>query len=477
MVRRSLLIASLLLAQMPAIAWSAARVKTLAETTPLAVVSEDPYTNPKTYHQTQVEPDAAAFGSTIVSVFQSGRSYRCGASNIGWSVTRDAGMAWTDGFLPKTTLHATPPGIWKRASDPAIAYDAKHGIWLAQGLGIATCPFAGGDIFVSRSIDHGATFGEPVIIQRQRRHQGFDKNWIACDNFPTSPFFGTCYAAWDDFLHPGYPDIWHPHILAYSSTDGGLTWTKAALPKDPCGVINQIVAQPNGTVILQTHDCSPLKEVYISTDGGETYDGPFRISTGRARAVAGKLRAEDFMTSDVDAAGRIYTVWMDCRFRASKVRDCTHNDLVMSTSDDGRHWSDIARIPIDPKDSSVDHFLPALAIDPATSGDSAHIAIVYYFYPQQRCDETTCDLSVGFVSSVDGGSTWSVQQLAGPFKNTWFPLTTIGYMVGDYVGISFVDGKAIPVFIVGSKGTCELGNVTSCNVWTASATIPLGPGS
>jgi hypothetical protein len=46
-------------------------------------------------------------------------------------------------------------------------------------------------------------------------------------------------------------------------------------------------------------------------------------------------------------------------------------------------------------------------------------------------------------------------------------------MVGDYVGISFLDGSAIPVFAVGTEGTCELGDVTSCNVWTESATVPV----
>jgi hypothetical protein len=442
----------------------------------LAVVSEDPYTNPGTYHRSQVEPDSFAFGSTVVSVFQSGRSYRCGASNIGWSVSRDAGTTWTDGFLPSTTHHSTPHGQWKRATDPVVAYDAAHDTWLAQVLGIPSCPFAGGDVIVSASTDNGATFGGPVIIKRQRRTQGFDKNWIGCDNFPESPFYGTCYAAWDDYRRYGFlygEGTWHPLIHAYRSTDGGLTWSKAALPEDPCGVVNQIVVQPSGKAIIQSNDCSPWHQVFVSKDGGRTYRGPFRISTGRVRGAAGMLRSPYFMSSDVDASGRIYTVWRDCRFRSFEGRDCTHNDLVMSTSDDGRHWSDIVRIPIDPRSSSVDHFLPALAVDPQTSGPTAHVAIVYYFYPQQRCDETTCDLSVGFTSSVDGGSTWSVQQLAGPFKNTWFPLTTSGYMVGDYMGISFVDGRAIPVFIVGSEGDCELGDVTSCNVWTASATISL----
>jgi len=61
----------------------------------LVMVSEDPYTNPGTYHPTQVEPVSAAFCSTIVSVFQSGRSTYWDASNLGWSVSNDAGLTWT----------------------------------------------------------------------------------------------------------------------------------------------------------------------------------------------------------------------------------------------------------------------------------------------------------------------------------------------------------------------------------------------
>ena len=33
----------------------------------LSVVSQDPYTEPTTFHRTEVEPDTFAFGSTIVS--------------------------------------------------------------------------------------------------------------------------------------------------------------------------------------------------------------------------------------------------------------------------------------------------------------------------------------------------------------------------------------------------------------------------
>jgi hypothetical protein len=41
----------------------------------LTLVSTDPFTNPNSQHRTEVEPDTFTFGSTIVSVFQTGRIY------------------------------------------------------------------------------------------------------------------------------------------------------------------------------------------------------------------------------------------------------------------------------------------------------------------------------------------------------------------------------------------------------------------
>jgi hypothetical protein len=166
----------------------------------LSVVSEDPYANPDTYHQTQVEPETSSFGSTIVSAFQTGRSLEWGASNLGWSVSTDAGATWTDGFLPGTTVHATPPGRWERVVDPSVAYDAKHDHWLIEGLGTRNLTGQRDRLFVSVSTDGAQTLGEPIIVARADRFQVFDKNWITYDNTPTSPFYGNCYTAWDNRL-------------------------------------------------------------------------------------------------------------------------------------------------------------------------------------------------------------------------------------------------------------------------------------
>src|SRR5439155_20943352 len=99
-------------------------------------VSSDPYTNTSSYHRTQLEPDTFSFGNTIVSVFQTGRFFDGGASNLCWSTSQDNGVSWTTGCLPGTTVYANPPGSWDRISDPPVAYDPQDDVWMISGLAI-----------------------------------------------------------------------------------------------------------------------------------------------------------------------------------------------------------------------------------------------------------------------------------------------------------------------------------------------------
>jgi len=63
-------------------------------------------------------------------------------------------------------------------------------------------------------------------------------------------------------------------------------------------------------------------------------------------------------------------------------------------------------VPIDDVTSTVDHFIPGLAVDRATSGSGAHLALTYYYYPNAVCTTATCQLDVGFISSPDAGAHW-----------------------------------------------------------------------
>src|SRR5690242_20076228 len=80
-------------------------------------ISTDPFTNTSSQHQTEVEPDTFAFGSTIVAAFQSGRFSDGGSSDIGWATSRDSGATWTKGFLPGITVYSGG-GTFDRVSDP-----------------------------------------------------------------------------------------------------------------------------------------------------------------------------------------------------------------------------------------------------------------------------------------------------------------------------------------------------------------------
>src|SRR5205823_4450945 len=137
-------------------------------------------------------------------------------------------------------------------------------------------------------------------------------------------------------------------------------------------------------------------------------------------------------------------------------------------------WSPVVRVPLDPTNGQVDHFIPGLAVDRSTSGSGAHLALTYYFYPRARCSQSTCQLSVGFASSSNGGATWSSPtQLAGPMRVTWLANTSQGYMVGDYISTSFAGGRAHPAFALANAPS---GRVFDEAMYSPAAGLALASG-
>lgn len=399
---------------------------------PLTKLSSDTFTNSSSQHATEVEPDSFAFGSTIVASFQVGRISGGGSADIGYAISNDAGATWQKGFLPGLTTFQGG-GTNSAASDTSVIYDAAHAVWIISSLTISS---TGIQVVVSRSTDGGMSWSNPIVV---RQGADLDKNWITCDNSPTSSHYGNCYMEWDD---NGQSNL----IFMSTSSDGGLTWSPGVNPAgNPTGLGGQPLVRPDGRVIVPFLANAPFIESFSSTDGGTSWNAPVQVSALNAHPVAGTLRSLSLPSAQMDAAGSVYVVWEDCRFRTN----CGSNDLVMSTSADGTAWMAPARIPIDPVSSTVDHFIPGLGIDPATSGNTAHLGLTYYYYPQTNCTAATCALYVGLISSLDGGSTWSAAtSIAGPMSVTWLPSTQSGLMVADYIATSFAGGKAYGFFAV-----------------------------
>ena len=390
-------------------------------------LSVDPYRNRDSQHETAVEPDDYAFGSTVVATFQIGRRTGGASSNIGTAVSHDAGRTWQRTVLPGITVNEG--GGETAASDPSVTFDAVHNTWLVSSL---TIHQGGSNVFVSRSSD-GLHWSSPVNVAEG---QILDKEWLACDNGTASQFHGRCYVE--------YTDDQKNITVSQSSDDGGATWS-APVRATTVLVGTQPVVLPNGTLVVVAGDYrgeEALQGAMIavrSTDGGATFQR-FTVSDLQS-ATDDPMRAIALPSVDVDSNGTIYAAWHDCRFRPG----CNENDIVLSTSTDGATWTPPLRVPAVPTSSSESEFIPGLGADPANPG---HLGLVYAYFHPGSCAKGTCALGIAFTQSLDGGHTWAKPQRldAIPVKMAWLPRAEGGRMVGDYFSTAFVGGRVVPVY-------------------------------
>jgi hypothetical protein len=388
-------------------------------------------------HASAVEPHAAVAGSTVVAVFQSGRFFDGGAAAIGFAVSRDRGRTWRPGLLPSLTTASGPPGPYARASDPVVAWDALHARWIAATLALAEDSSA---IAISTSAD-GATWSDPgaAVVSGRRRDDetNLDKEWLACDNGRSSPFLGRCYLVYTDFARNG--------MALQSSSDGGVTWTQPQTISRGVEIPGpQIGIRPSGelVVVYLGADVQALR----SSDGGVTFGPPDRIAalTPRSRLTTQEgLRVFPLPTAGADAAGTVYAVWFDCRFRPG----CRADDAVLSRSTAGSVWTRPRRIPLVPRASTTDVVLPSLGVDAATRG---RLVLTYYTVAPAECSLRTCRLNVWQASSRTGGARWTQPRRLNrtPMRLTWLPATSSGRMVGDYFGSVVSGGRSVSVVAV-----------------------------
>src|SRR5215471_1531396 len=400
-------------------------------------IGSDPFTNPGSQHLTEVEPQVYAYGSTIVATYQQGRTFEGGSSDVGFSTSTDSGLTWQEGSLPGITVWAGGDR-YDRVSDPSIAYNAAFGVWL-----IVTLPVGNGnrEIFVSRSGD-GFNWDDPITVYSAGPPSSFDKTWMTCDNSPVSPFFGNCYTEWDDVGRGGL-------ILMSASADGGVSWVSPLNTADRAtGLGGQPLVQPSGRVVVPYTTYSSVRS-FISDDGGSSWSSSVSAAAITEHPVSGGLRDFNLPSAAIDGDGLVYVVWADCRFRFR----CGSNDVVITTSSDGLQWSDVTRVPIDDVGGSADHFLGAIGADRNSFAPNVGLAVLYYYYPVASCTLANCQLTAGFMTSSDGGSSWSDPSvLAGPMFLNWLPNTVSGLMVGDYFSVFYTDdGVPHPVFAAATE--------------------------
>jgi len=381
-------------------------------------IAVDVTTAPESQHRSIVEPSAVGDGDTVVSVFQSGRAVKGGATAIGWTTSGDGGLTWRRGLLPDSGA--------ARVSDPVVARDRVHGLWIAAVLALFP---ARTELLIYASPD-GLGWGPPVVAAAAtpaaEQPIAYDKEWVACDNRPASPHAGSCYLA--------YSDLTAATGGLRTSQDGGATWGPEAQFGSPgtgavIGAVPATTADGALVVVYATGDLHAVEAV-TSADGGATFGLPVSIAALQAHSTP--LRVPP-LPSVAETARGISAVWPDCAAHPG----CTANDVVVSDSADGVSWS-TSRVVA----AGGDYVTPTIG----AAGDAA--AVLAYVRLPGAC----CRLGIRLFRSADAGATWGapIRLDAQSMDAAWLARSldggnAVGFL-GDYTAVAFVGSRPVPVY-------------------------------
>jgi hypothetical protein len=485
----------------------------------LTQVSTDGIVDGMGLRQSEVQPSLAANGTNraLVGAFEVGRIFNGGSSAVGFATSPDGGQAWHDGLVPLTVASLKGSGAagapW-RAADPSVAWDDSANTWLVTSTGLDGTGASLG--LFANSSTNGSNWSDPVVVHAAGTGDAPDNGSLACDDWPASKGYGTCYLAYDNTASSPANQL-----QVVTSTDGGATWSApvgAADGSTGTGAVGLVQPPPPGAAAGTT--CGRLVVAYAgstasnggifsvtSSDCGATLSAHTAVSTtlSATHTVAQAVRTGLVLSGTEDGAGGIYLAWQTRSFRIAqttlaaaasagdtnvKVASVTGmavggtltidtgssaetvtistvgtagatgtgvtvtpalasahasgafvtvngvpststaapNDIALSVMPGPTDASPTpsfgapVRVPIEADagalSDTVDHFSPGIAADPTSSGATASLALFYEFLPLAACQyvnpPTSCSPSVGYVSSTDGGATWSDPQTLSP---------------------------------------------------------------
>jgi hypothetical protein len=245
--------------------------------------------------------------------------YRRGDGNCGTSFSSNGGSSWTDSTMPTGFTRGTAFGnvarqYWQAGGDTSLAWDTRGNVYMACQLfmrpGFVTNnPDTSSAMYVFRSTgDGGASWnfpGRPAVETfASNQTTGLplnDKEYIAVDNSPTSPFRDRVYVAWTIFAEDGTAYIFDAFSKDYgqtfsspvlvSTTSPSLCSNTLGLPT-PDGTCNfnqgaDPFVAPDGTLYIAYSNFNNTTtgndnrfQVLLnkSTDGGQTFSAPVKVS-------------------------------------------------------------------------------------------------------------------------------------------------------------------------------------------------------
>jgi hypothetical protein len=360
-------------------------------------------------------------------------------------------------------------GDFQRASDPWVTF-APNGTAYFISLSITfvgPASATGTAILVSKSVDGGDSWSEPVTLVRDTGNADVapfffnDKESITADPFDSN----YVYAVWDRLRKPGdAQSINAEHSWAFRgdtlfsrTTDGGKTWEPPRVIYERTSLTgtigNQIAVLPDGTLV-DIFDFAQGSgknfpgfdiQVQRSTDHGATWSEPIEVAPERAVRVfdpdtGTSVRAGGGLPDiavDLNRAsaghGNLYAVWGDSL--GSGKKPDLHSTIVFTQSTDGGlTWSPLARIDRSPDD--VQAFTPSVHV--ASDGT---VGVTYYDF-RHNTPDTGLPTDQWFIhchptADCTDPANWAENHVDGPFDIENAPVAG-GYFLGDYEGLDAI---------------------------------------
>jgi len=464
---------------------------------------------------TEIEPYVAANPlnpRNVIAVFQQDRFSDGAARGLVGAFSRNGGADWARTIPGKVTRCTGGPYI--RASDPWVTFSPNGAAYFMQ-LAVGAKPADGSNgpnaMLVSRSTNGGGAWGAPITLIRDTDPQLFnDKNSMTAD--PNNSNF--VYAVWDRLqgflaeeergeggeegvaavlpsgrdgvsmtrdrlraIKAGRLDMTARAATATAAaelppkgptlfartTNGGTSWEKYKVIYDP-GVLfqtigNQIVVQPNGTVIdifteINNANGATRLGLVRSFNRGKSFETSPHFIAAQNFSLTGTITpnfgepvrdAAILFDSAVDpSTGALYVVWQDTRFR-------TVDEVAFSTSiDGGLTWSDPIKVDQTPANAN---FLREQAFVPQVEvGPGGIVVVTYYDFRNDRnAGGELTDHWAAFcdprVSNCKNPASWrnEVRLTNRPFNMLNAPVAG-GHFLGDYMGLTRAGAGVLSVF-------------------------------
>lgn len=383
--------------------------------------------------EARASPDNVSASEVAIAVDPTDPEHAVAAANsqggFGVYTTWDAGSTWKAVHYPASRVgSASGQGRFAGLSDPVVAFTADGMPWIA---GLAYIPTSA--VFVASSADGGRSWTDGWIVHESDLAAGFnDKEWLGIH-----PETGTMTVAWQkepliDSLRgveaATGADVDVGDVVVSRSTDGGETWS---LPTKVSRGFHS-----NGTQVAYTADGrTHLLWVNYEDGGGLDYaysddDG---VSWSEPKQVAevdvvppfdryGRMHTLPALVADPTGTS-LYAVWHDKRNGDADV-------YAAASHDAGETWAEEVHVSPGEAGDGVIQLYPWAAVDP-----DGNLHVTYY----DASADPECPL-FHYAHSVsgDGGATFHA---TGPVSSVGFSVfqgSTCGneetHSFGDYTG-------------------------------------------